>query len=300
MPQQFKTVGLWGRLNEPSVAEPAMQVLAHLRKHGIQVFASTESDGAGIARRLTRVEETRSRRKSTSSSRRRRRHVVTCCAPRCRAAACRFSESIAAGSASSRISLPSTCSRRSTPFSRGDYLEERRLMLSAQIGDGSSHPKLVALNDVVLQKGETGRMLDFVTTVDGSYVNTHRGDGLIVATPDRLHRIRALVRRPDHPTERRRARDGADLPAYAERPAARAEARRARSRCASTPAPTGGPRRLRRRGARPHRQRRHAAHRPRRRDRHAAAPARLQLLRAAALEAQLGPRETATGRTRRR
>ncbi len=26
-------------------------------------------------------------------------------------------------------------------------------------------------------------MLDFVTTVDGSYVNTHRGDGLIVATP---------------------------------------------------------------------------------------------------------------------
>jgi NAD+ kinase len=65
----------------------------------------------------------------------------------------------------------------------GDYLEERRLMLSAQIGDGSSHPKLVALNDVVLQKGETGRMLDFVTTVDGSYVNAHRGDGLIVATP---------------------------------------------------------------------------------------------------------------------
>lgn len=42
---------------------------------------------------------------------------------------------------------------------------------------------MVALNDVVLQKGETGRMLDFVTTVDGSYVNTHRGDGLIVATP---------------------------------------------------------------------------------------------------------------------
>jgi NAD+ kinase len=65
----------------------------------------------------------------------------------------------------------------------GDYLEERRLMLSAQIGDGSTHSKLVALNDVVLQKGETGRMVDFITTVDGSYVNAHRGDGLIVATP---------------------------------------------------------------------------------------------------------------------
>src|SRR5262245_64623873 len=56
-------------------------------------------------------------------------------------------------------------------------------MLRAQIEDGHAHPRMIALNDVVLQKGETGRMLDFVTTVDGSYVNTHRGDGLIVATP---------------------------------------------------------------------------------------------------------------------
>jgi NAD+ kinase len=39
-----------------------------------------------------------------------------------------------------------------------------------------------ALNDVALQKLETGRILDFVTSVDGSYVNTHGGDGLIVAT----------------------------------------------------------------------------------------------------------------------
>jgi NAD+ kinase len=40
----------------------------------------------------------------------------------------------------------------------------------------------MALNDVVLQKWETGRMLDFETWVDGQYVNTHGGDGLIVAT----------------------------------------------------------------------------------------------------------------------
>ena len=42
---------------------------------------------------------------------------------------------------------------------------------------------LFALNDIVLQKGDTGRLLDFTTEVDGTYVNTHRGDGLIVATP---------------------------------------------------------------------------------------------------------------------
>jgi NAD+ kinase len=57
-------------------------------------------------------------------------------------------------------------------------------MLAARIGaPGEATPALLALNDVVLQKGEAGRMLDFVTMVDGTYVNTHRGDGLIVATP---------------------------------------------------------------------------------------------------------------------
>ena len=39
-----------------------------------------------------------------------------------------------------------------------------------------------ALNDVVLQKWQTGRMLDFETWIDGRYVNTHGGDGIVVAT----------------------------------------------------------------------------------------------------------------------
>ena len=55
-------------------------------------------------------------------------------------------------------------------------------MLAASL-DHSAGGALFALNDIVLQKGDTGRLLDFTTEVDGSYVNTHRGDGLIVATP---------------------------------------------------------------------------------------------------------------------
>ena len=39
-----------------------------------------------------------------------------------------------------------------------------------------------ALNDVVLQKRETGRMMDFETWIDGHFVNTHGGDGFVVAT----------------------------------------------------------------------------------------------------------------------
>jgi NAD+ kinase len=39
-----------------------------------------------------------------------------------------------------------------------------------------------ALNDVVFNRLETGRMLDFETRVDGRFVNSHGGDGLVVAT----------------------------------------------------------------------------------------------------------------------
>ncbi len=40
----------------------------------------------------------------------------------------------------------------------------------------------LALNDVVLQKLATGRMIDFETWIDGRYVNTHAGDGIVIAT----------------------------------------------------------------------------------------------------------------------
>src|SRR5665213_1352902 len=39
-----------------------------------------------------------------------------------------------------------------------------------------------ALNDVVFNRLETGRMLDFETRIDGRYVNSHGGHGLVVAT----------------------------------------------------------------------------------------------------------------------
>jgi NAD+ kinase len=60
---------------------------------------------------------------------------------------------------------------------------ERRMLLAAHIlADGVGIDAL-ALNDVVVAKRETGRMVDVRTWVNGAYVNTHVGDGLIVATP---------------------------------------------------------------------------------------------------------------------
>jgi NAD+ kinase len=79
---------------------------------------------------------------------------------------------------------PAEMLRRLDEVLAGEYEVDRRLMLAATIDDGSGTLRqALALNDVVLQKRDTGRMLDFENWVDGVYVNTHRGDGLVIATP---------------------------------------------------------------------------------------------------------------------
>jgi NAD+ kinase len=67
----------------------------------------------------------------------------------------------------------------------GRYVAESRMMLRAELvrADGDAPKVGTALNDVVVQKFEVGRMIDFETWVDSRYLNTHRADGLIVATP---------------------------------------------------------------------------------------------------------------------
>jgi NAD+ kinase len=68
-------------------------------------------------------------------------------------------------------------------------LLEARLAAAAEAAAASAGPAALpgpapslALNDVVLQKLATGRMIDFETWIDGRYVNTHAGDGIVVAT----------------------------------------------------------------------------------------------------------------------
>jgi NAD+ kinase len=65
----------------------------------------------------------------------------------------------------------------------GHYVSDQRAMLQATlISPGVPDRQCRGLNDVVLQKWQTGRILDFETYIDGRYVNTHGGDGLVIAT----------------------------------------------------------------------------------------------------------------------
>jgi len=64
----------------------------------------------------------------------------------------------------------------------GQCVADRRQLLEARLHRGTVETRLLALNDVVLLRREAGHMLDFQTRVGGRYLNSHRGDGLVVAT----------------------------------------------------------------------------------------------------------------------
>lgn len=66
----------------------------------------------------------------------------------------------------------------------GEYVQERRMLLGASVvRDGKLESEGRALNDVVVSKAATVRLIDLELTIDGEFVHRQRSDGLILATP---------------------------------------------------------------------------------------------------------------------
>ena len=66
----------------------------------------------------------------------------------------------------------------------GQFTIEERIMLQVEVfADDQLTENGVALNDVALVKGETGRMIEFETYVNGEAGGRTRGDGMILSTP---------------------------------------------------------------------------------------------------------------------
>ncbi len=65
----------------------------------------------------------------------------------------------------------------------GRYEIDRRQLLAARLSmaDGSARDYR-ALNDVVVQRHESGRMVELEIWIDGCFVNMHGGDGLVIAS----------------------------------------------------------------------------------------------------------------------
>ena len=66
----------------------------------------------------------------------------------------------------------------------GRFTPENRLLLDADVvREGKEIASNLALNDVVVDKGAIGRMIEFELFIDGEFIYNLRSDGLIVATP---------------------------------------------------------------------------------------------------------------------
>jgi NAD+ kinase len=66
----------------------------------------------------------------------------------------------------------------------GRFLRKNRMLLAGEvIRDGKELASNIALNDVVVDKGAIGRMIEFELFIDGAFIYNLRSDGLIVSTP---------------------------------------------------------------------------------------------------------------------
>jgi NAD+ kinase len=71
-----------------------------------------------------------------------------------------------------------------TALLEGKFSREQRFLLDAEVlRNGEPAFQTVALNDVVVNKGDIGRMIELEVKVNGELIHVLRADGLIVSTP---------------------------------------------------------------------------------------------------------------------
>jgi NAD+ kinase len=178
---EFKTIALLGRYQDSRVAEPMSLLARHLAESGIDVVASPP-----VAAEL----KVRAREESDFASACDLIVAIGGDGTMLYAAELGRAQGIPLlGVNRGRLGFladvrPTEMIQSIDRVLRGEYSRESRLLIDASIiaADGSARTA-VALNDIVLQRRDTGRMLDFETRIAGHYVNTSSGDGLIVATP---------------------------------------------------------------------------------------------------------------------
>ena len=181
MNKEFNTVALVGRFADKRVSEPMQRIARHLTKAGVDVVALPDIAEHFDARQV----DQEALRNSADliiaiGGDGTMLHAATLTGD---------TEIPLLGVNRGRLGFltdvsPSEMLESIDKILAGDYSRESRLRLRATLTDidGDSRSAL-ALNDVVLQRFDTGRMLDFETRIANLYVNSHMGDGLIVATP---------------------------------------------------------------------------------------------------------------------
>jgi NAD+ kinase len=181
--QRFKTLALVGNDRDARVVESMQILAAHLQARGLRVLADAANSVDFDALRVERLPETELGRQADL--------LVAIGGDGTMLHAARLASPHGVpvlGINRGRLGFladigPTELRARLDEILDGRFVQDHRAMLQATlISRGSGDRSSYALNDVVLQKWQTGRMLDFETWIDGRYVNTHGGDGLVVAT----------------------------------------------------------------------------------------------------------------------
>lgn len=183
MSNPFQTCALVGRHSDPRVAESMQALARHLAARGHAVLVDRSVTLNFGAARVTAVEEVEFGKRADL--------VIAIGGDGTMLYAARLvamSDVPLLGINRGRLGFltdvsPDDMLERLEEVLQGSYVEDRRTLLEARLqAGGRAEAALTALNDVVVQKWETGRMLDFETWIGGRYVNTHSSDGLIVAS----------------------------------------------------------------------------------------------------------------------
>ena len=182
---EFKTIALIGKYQSPEVAEAVLRLANYLRGLGIAVLieqGTASSTGLTAGFTVASYDEIGARADLA---------VVLGGDGTLLNSACRLASYNVplAGVNQGRLGFLTDISREVAldkigEILQGRYTEESRILLDAEVLRGGQRVfHTVALNDVVVNKGELGRMIEFDLRVDGEFVYTQRSDGMIVSTP---------------------------------------------------------------------------------------------------------------------
>ncbi|MBI5862426.1 MAG: NAD kinase [Rhodocyclales bacterium] len=180
----FRTVALVGKHQSPEVAESLLLLAAFLREQGIEVLLEESTAVAvGAQGYLAASYETLDQRADLA--------VILGGDGTLLNAARQLAESGVplVGVNQGQLGFMTDIARETMLDSMrsilaGSYSREQRFLLDAEVvRQGARVFQALALNDVVVNKGDIGRLIELEVKVDGELIHVLRADGLIVSTP---------------------------------------------------------------------------------------------------------------------
>jgi len=185
MQKGFQTIALIGKYQSPEVTDAVLQLGRFLRDRGVEVLieqATASSSGTGPEFRVATFDEIGSQADLAivlggdgtllTAARRLASHAVPL-----------------VGVNQGRLGFLTDIPRndmleRMEEILDGQYSRDERMLLDAEVLRGGTRVfHTMALNDVVVSKGDSGRLIEFELHIDDEFVYSQRSDGIIVSTP---------------------------------------------------------------------------------------------------------------------